>query len=373
MNNNLKSKLEIAKYIVSILVGLSLVVLIIHFLVNSGKNEAEVYAEYTDITGSNVSTEDSIDALFKMRDDPEAYQQFLKDREDTYKAQKEYTESVRKESENQTVITNNNTTVGFEVHFIDVGQGDCTLIRCGNHAMVIDGGDNNVGTLIQKYLTDQGVSYLDYVVSTHGDADHCGSLDVIVTKFDCGTILTGAVRKHTRTEDDFYDAIEYRGYKYITPAAGATFSLGDAHCEVIGPIVYDVEDINDTSLVVKVTYNGRVFLFMGDAGEYEEQTILGAGLSDVKADVIKLGHHGSNTSSSEEFLRAVNPTSAVISCGLGNDYGHPHPSVLNYLQRNQIDTYRTDESGTIVVTVTGYQFRWNTSPSYTWKTGFDYQ
>lgn len=264
---------------------------------------------------------------------------------------------------------------GLEVHFIDVGQGDATLINCQGHYMLIDGGDDLVGTLLQNYLIKHGVNYLDYVVMTHGDADHCGGLDVVISKFDIGTIFTCGFKKDTWTEKAVYDAIEYRGFDYVHPSFENTFSLGDADCYILGPVTYDLGegDVNNASIVIKVVYGTTSFLFMGDAEEPEEASILSASHTDLHADVIKLGHHGSNTASSEEWIKSVNPSAAVVSCSLGNSFGHPHPSVLNYLRKNNISLYRTDEDGTVIAESDGINIRWNVPPSVSWKSGWDYQ
>lgn len=253
----------------------------------------------------------------------------------------------------------------LQVHFIDVGQGDATLIVCDGHAMLIDGGDNGQGTALQLYLEKQNVTALDYVVATHPDADHIGGLDVIITKFDCGTILMTDYEKDTATYRDVVDAISYRGYQKTTPVAGDTYALGSASFTIVGPEDLD-GSANDSSVALVLQHGENRFYFEGDAEE-EEQDILAAGIP-LEADVFKLGHHGSRTSNSEEMVAAVNPDYAVISVG-ENSYGHPHGEVLNRLRQRGVQVFRTDEQGSIIAYSDGTQITWNCSPSESWQAG----
>lgn len=253
----------------------------------------------------------------------------------------------------------------LEVHFIDVGQGDATLIICDGHAMLIDGGDNGQGTALQLYLQQQNVTALDYVVATHPDADHIGGLDVIITKFDCGTILMTDYEKDTATYRDVVDAIAWRGYGKTAPVVGDTYALGGAVFTIVGPA--DTEgSANDSSVALILQHGENRFYFEGDA-EDEEQDILASGIP-LEADVFKLGHHGSRTSNSEEMMEAVNPRYAVISVG-DNSYGHPHAEVLNRLRERGVSVFRTDEQGSIIAYSDGAAITWNCSPSETWQAG----
>lgn len=253
----------------------------------------------------------------------------------------------------------------MEVHFIDVGQGDATLIICDGHAMLIDGGDNSRGTAVQLYLQSQKVTALDYVVATHPDADHIGGLDVVITKFDCGTILMTDYEKDTATYRDVVDAMAYRGYKKTEPAVGDTYDLGGASFTIVGPI--DTSgSANDSSVALILQHGDNRFYFEGDAEE-EEQDILSTGIS-LKADVFKLGHHGSRTSNSEEMTEAVDAEYAVISVG-SNSYGHPHAQVLNRLRERGMSVFRTDEQGSIVARSDGSRITWNCSPADSWAAG----
>lgn len=253
----------------------------------------------------------------------------------------------------------------MEVHFIDVGQGDATLIICDGHAMLIDGGDNSRGTAVQLYLQSQNITALDYVVATHPDEDHIGGLDVVITKFDCGVILMTDYEKDTATYRDVVDAMAYRGYKKTTPVIGDTYTLGGASFTIVGPT--DITgSANDSSVALILQHGENRFYFEGDAEE-EEQDIRNTGIS-LKADVFKLGHHGSRTSNSEEMVEAVDAAYAVLSVG-SNSYGHPHAEVLNRLRERGMSVFRTDEQGSIVAGSDGRNITWNCSPTDSWAAG----
>ncbi len=255
----------------------------------------------------------------------------------------------------------------MEVHFLDVGQGDCTLIRCGGEAMLIDAGDNEQGTKIQSYLQNHGVDDLKYVVCTHPDEDHIGGIDVILYKFDCDTILMTEEEKDTDTYRDVVNTMADKGYQRTLPVTGQQYSLGDAIFTIVGPASTG-SDSNNNSISLVLEHGENRFLFTGDAEEEEEEDILGSGIS-LDVDIYKAGHHGSRTSSSENLLAAASPLYAVISCGEGNSYGHPHAETLNHFRSMGVKVYRTDEQGSIVVTSDGSALSWNCSPSESWQAG----
>ena len=260
-------------------------------------------------------------------------------------------------------------TSKFSMHFIDVGQGDATLIGCDGEWMLIDAGDNTKGTAVQLYLKKAGVLKLKYIIGTHPDADHIGGMDVIITKFDCENIFLPDKKSDSREYEELIDAINYRNYKISVPKVGEKFSLGSADFTVLGPIS-KAESNNNNSIVVKVKYKDTSFLLSGDAESEEEQEIVDSG-ADLKSDVYHAGHHGSNTSSSSEWLKKISPEYVVISCGKGNTYGHPHREVLDEFKKLGAKVYRTDEQGSIVVSSDGLKLSWNVSPSDTWKSGYE--
>ena len=258
----------------------------------------------------------------------------------------------------------------LQVHFMDVGQGDSILVSQGEHHMLIDAGENDCGTKVQSYLNSQNVDHLDYIVGTHPDSDHIGGLDVVIYKFDCDHVLLSSYGKNTRTYDDVLMALKEKGKQPQHPVAGEQFSLGEASVTVLSPKAgadYG-EESNDYSIALKVIYGENSFLFTGDCEEEAENDMLFSGM-DLTADVMKAAHHGSNSSNTEGFLQAVSPKSVVISCGEGNEYGHPRAEVLNNLRSMGVSVYRTDEQGTIVASSDGKEITWNTSPSDTWQAG----
>lgn len=262
----------------------------------------------------------------------------------------------------------------FEVHFIDVGQGDATLIKCGDQAMLIDTGGDDNGTAIQYYLLKQNVEKLTYLVLTHPDSDHIGSADVIITKLMINHVLMPDFEKDNNTYKRMMEALDYRGMKAEIVAmpqdsnsggdtaytVGSSFTLGEAVCTILGP-VQQYDDPNNSSIALLVQYGNTRFLFTGDAEEEAESDILAYcadnGIS-LQADVYKAGHHGSSTSSSETFLMAVDPAWTVISCGKDNSYGHPHTETVERFQMMEIGMYRTDEQGSIVAYSDGESISW---------------
>lgn len=256
---------------------------------------------------------------------------------------------------------------GLEVHFIDVGQGDATLIKADGHAMLIDAGENDKGTAVQLYLQKQGVEQLDYLVLTHTDSDHIGGADVIVSKFDIGQIFLSDFKKDNKTYRELMDSIKYKNMTFSTPEAGAEYELGSAEFTVIAPND-TYEDANNSSMALILDYGDSSFLFSGDCEEEAEQDILANGL-DLDVDVYQVGHHGSRSSSTEEFLDAMSPEYAVISCAEDNSYGHPHAKTLNNLRARGIKVFRTDEQGSIIACSDGTDLTWNCSPSDSWQSG----
>lgn len=255
----------------------------------------------------------------------------------------------------------------MEVHFIDVGQGDATLITCGEHSMLIDSGDAAKGTAIQNYLRKQNIKKLDYLILTHPDADHIGGAPVIITKFEINKVFVSNYEKDNKTYQKLIQALDNKRLKATTPKVGSKYSLGTAQITVLAPnATYD--NPNDASVGVLIQNGDHRFLFVGDAGEDAEQDILANGI-DLSADVYHAGHHGSKTATSEEFFEAVKPAYAVISCGDGNAYGHPHAQTLNLFRANGVNVYRTDEQGSIIASSDGTQLSWNCSPSTTWVAG----
>ncbi len=266
--------------------------------------------------------------------------------------------------------TSTEATYGMEVHFIDIGQGDATLIKCGDHAMLIDAGDYNKGTAIQRYLKEQDISKLDYVVGTHKDSDHIGGMDVVITKFDCDVIILPEYKDDTISYRNFVSAMNQKGYQFTQPVVGASYKLGDAEFTILAPNSNYYEDNNNYSVGIRLVYGQDSFIFTGDAEVESENEILESGAT-VKADVLKVGHHGSSASTSRAFLEAVSPTYAIISCGKDNDYGHPHRETVKILRDYGIKSFRTDELGSIIAFCDGENIFFQCEKSDAWSEGND--
>lgn len=255
----------------------------------------------------------------------------------------------------------------LNVHFIDVGQGDSTLIDCNGHYMLIDAGDMSKGTTVQLYLNKQEVDKIDVLLLTHPDSDHIGGADVIVTKYDIDNIYMPSIFSDSKAYEELIGAIDYRNYKYESPAAGYSFYLDRALITFVGP-TKEYASINDNSYIVKIEFGNTSFILTGDAEKQSEMDMIGSNI-DMSANVYKAGHHGSSTSTCKELLDAINPEYVVISCGVNNSYGHPHAETLELLKSNDIKVYRTDEQGSITACSNGYDITWSCEPSVTWSAG----
>ena len=241
----------------------------------------------------------------------------------------------------------------FAVHFIDVGQGDSILITANGENMLIDAGENGQEQLVLDYLSGQNVGKLKYVVATHPHSDHIGGLPEVLAAVKTENIIMPKLTQEntpaTKTYEALLTAVSQSGAKALAASPGNSYSLGGAEFTVLAPLEQD-DVLNNMSVVIRLTYQGKSFLFMGDAEKPVEKQLLSSGC-ELAADVIKLGHHGSSTSSGKKFIEAVAPQYAVISCGKDNDYGHPHEETLELMTKLGIKVFRTDDAGTIVIGV----------------------
>lgn len=242
---------------------------------------------------------------------------------------------------------------GLYVHYIDVGQGDSELVCCGGEYMLIDAGEPSASDTVVDYLNDHGIEKLDYVVCSHGHADHCGGLDAVVENFEVGTVLTSPYPGDTASYEIFSDAVAAKGLAMTVPELGESYTLGEAKFEFVGPLE-QYDNLNDDSLVMRLEYGDTSFLFTGDMTSKAERDLLEDG-ANVKCDVLKVGHHGSSGSSSYRFLYEAEPKIAVISCEAGNSYGHPHEEALSRLNDCGAEIYRTDLEGSIVIFSNGME------------------
>lgn len=236
----------------------------------------------------------------------------------------------------------------LSVHIIDVGQADSILLQCNGENLLIDAGNNDDNILVYDYLQKQGVKTLQYAVGTHAHEDHIGGLDYIIEKFTVETLLLPMQEQQTKTYQDVLDAADKKQLSVTRAKSGDSFSLGNCKVEVFGPVREDYKDLNDSSIVLKVTNGENAFLFTGDLSRDGEADIIEQAY-DLRADVLKVGHHGSESSSSYVFLREIMPKYAVLSVGENNDYGHPHESVMSRLNDVGAAVYRTDTQGSILI------------------------
>ncbi len=237
------------------------------------------------------------------------------------------------------------------VNFLDVGQGDSAFIELpDNKTMLIDASTADCGDGIVSYIKGKGYSKIDYLVATHPHADHIGGMKSVVNSFDIGEIYMPRAATSTKTFKNLLQAIKNKGKTIKTAKAGVNmFDFGGCKCDILAPNGEDYDSLNNYSAVIKLKFGETSFLFMGDAEEESEDEIT----ADVSANVLKVGHHGSSTSTSQDFLNRVAPDAAVISCGKDNSYGHPHRETLEKLEDAGVCVYRTDLSGTIVAVTDG--------------------
>lgn len=239
----------------------------------------------------------------------------------------------------------------LKVHYIDVGQGDSEFLELPNgQTMLIDAGNPENGSDIVSYIKGLGHSKIDYLIATHPHSDHIGGMTTVVNSLDIGKIYMPKVAQTTKVYENLLTSISSKGLKVNTAKSGINLlKAGKINIDMIAPCASSYQDLNQYSAVIMITYGDNRFLFMGDAGNVSEAQIT----ANVKADVIKVGHHGSNTASSESFLKKVSPKYAVIEVGKGNSYGHPTSATLTKLQNIGAQIYRTDKDGTIVFTSDG--------------------
>src|SRR5690554_877203 len=244
-----------------------------------------------------------------------------------------------------------NTDSKFEVHFIDVGQGDASLVLCDGESMLIDGGTSKSSSLIYTYLKNHGIDHLNYIVSTHPHEDHVGGLAGALNYATVGKAFSPVTTYDSRAFNSFVKYLNEQNVSITVPKPGNEFKLGSAAVKILGPVSTD-SNANNNSIVLKITYGDTSFLFTGDAEREEEQDILAKGY-DLNSTVLKVGHHGADTSTTYPFLREIMPGYAVISVGSSNSYGHPTENTLSRLRDADAKVLRTDMQGDIIFTSDG--------------------
>ena len=243
----------------------------------------------------------------------------------------------------------------LQIDVIDVGNADAILICQGGESLLIDAGENGDGDNVVNFLRSRRVDSLDYVIATHPDADHIGGMDIVINEIPVGkfimSVMPDSITPTTKTYLDLLEELDSKNVDVTEAGPGSRYSLGKAAINLLGP-AGEFNSTNSMSVVCRVDFGKRRFLFMGDAGIDAEDALLSAN-ADLKADFIKIAHHGSHSSSQEIFLTAVDPEYAAISCGVNNRYKHPHPKTLALLKNLGIFCYRTDLSGTVSFTSDG--------------------
>lgn len=248
------------------------------------------------------------------------------------------------------IKVNNIVTTDLQIYYFDVGQADSTLIINNGHSMLIDAGNNEDGEKLVTYIKEElNITTIDYVVGTHPHEDHIGGLDDIINNFNIKEVYLPEAMTTTKTFEDVLDAIANKELSITVPTIGETFKLGEADFEVIYTGTGE-KDLNEASIILRMIFGNKTYLFTGDTTEEVEETILN---NNIDIDVLKVAHHGSKYSSSEEFLNIATPEYAIISAGEGNSYGHPEPEALTRLKKHTNNIYITKDLGTILLTSDG--------------------
>ncbi len=258
------------------------------------------------------------------------------------------------------------TNSTLEVHFIDVGQADAALVICDNEIMLIDGGNASDSSLIYSYLKKLSITHIDYIIATHPHEDHIGGLPAALVNFDVKNVYAPSIQSDSKIYNTFIQKVSQKGLKIQAPTPGDKIKLGSANVVFYAPI-YVSEDINNNSIVLKIIHGNNSFLFTGDAEREEEQDILNNGY-DLSATVLKVGHHGSASSTTYPFLREIMPQYAVISVGKDNPYNHPSDNTLSRLRDAEVQIYRTDIQGDIIAVSNGKSIKFSTKKNKNIKT-----
>jgi len=256
------------------------------------------------------------------------------------------TATSNKEKEN---LQQTSGAAPLRVHFLDVGQADSILVQLPNgQSMLVDAGNNSDGPFVVSYLKQQGIKRIEYLVGTHPHADHLGGLDNVINDFDIGKVYLPKTTTTTKTFEDVLLALKNKNLKISPARAGvAVIEQDNLKINLVAPVGSGYKELNNYSAVIRIQYGDTAFLLTGDAQAESESEMLKAG-GNLKADVLKVGHHGSRSSTTTPFLKAAAPKYAVIKVGAGNDYGHPHKETLERLAGAGITLYRTDLDGTLI-------------------------
>lgn len=253
------------------------------------------------------------------------------------------------------VSTDIGTPTGvIEISYLDVGQGDAAYIKVNDFDILIDAGPKSDSDKLMKQLEEKNIDDFEIVIATHPHEDHIGGMTKVFEKYDVESFYMPKVTNTTKTFENMIKAVSNEGLTAKVIKEGISFDLGEGcRIDVYSPIDESYDNFNDYSPIMKLTYGNKSFIFTGDAEKTVEKEVVEKYSKELKADVIKFGHHGSSTSSTKEFIEAISPKYGIISCGLDNSYGHPHRETLSIIDEMGIETYRTDKQGQITITSDG--------------------
>ena len=242
----------------------------------------------------------------------------------------------------------------IEISYLDVGQGDAAYIKVNDFDILIDAGPKSDSDKLMKQLEEKNIDDFEIVIATHPHEDHIGGMTKVFEKYDVESFYMPKVTNTTKTFENMIKAVSNEGLTAKVIKEGTSFDLGEGcRIDVYSPMQESYDNFNDYSPIMKLTYGNKSFIFTGDAEKTVEKEVVEKYSKELKADVIKFGHHGSSTSSTKEFIEAISPKYGIISCGLDNSYGHPHRETLSIIDEMGIETYRTDKQGQITITSDG--------------------
>ncbi len=254
------------------------------------------------------------------------------------------------------------------VHFLDVGQGLSVFVQSDGQNLIYDGGDRETSSFVVAYLKEQGVTTIDYLISSHYDSDHAAGLIGCLNAFDVKNVISSDYVHDSQTYESFVAAVNQEGLTAQHPAVGTEYDFGTGSFTILAPAGIDPDDSNDNSVAIKLENGDDSFIFTGDAESSSEAEMCASGI-DLDCDVLVLGHHGSATATSWEFLQATVPEYAIVSCGADNSYGHPDKDTMDKLRDMDIQVYRTDKQGTITCTSDGTDLTWDQEPCNDYSPG----